>query len=274
MTTRPCDTLALSGSGWCGTERVDVLALNGGEIARLGALDADHRTGHVVDALLARPDRRRHAAAVPDPVGQARRMGLHAAGEVLDADLALEIADRLAAQALQQPQHPVLRKVLQLMGFRIQRGLVVVIEHRRANRHTRIDPAARQDVDGGQILGQPQRILQAERDHRRAQFDAAGALGGGSHDRDRGGDARLQVPTPQPDAVEAERFGALDHRQRLLVPGSRIGLVESADGQEPELAQRLSPRSLGHAVRPRRSAAPRRQAPAPARRSRRRRSSA
>ncbi len=52
------------------------------------------------------------------------------------------------------------------------------------------------------------------------------------------------MPTPQPDAVEAERFGALDHRQRLLVPGSRIGLIESADRQEPELAQRLS--AFGH----------------------------
>lgn len=48
------------------------------------------------------------------------------------------------------------------------------------------------------------------------------------------------MSTPQPDAVEAERFGTLDHRQRLLVPGPRIGLIEAADGQEPELAQRLS----------------------------------
>ena len=167
-------------------------------------------------------------------------MRLYPAGEVLDGDLALEVAHRVAAQALQQPHHPVLRKVLQLMGFRVQLGLVVVVEHRRADRHARIDPAARQNVDGREILGQPQRILQAERNHRRAQVDTAGALTGRRHDRDGGGDARLQVPTPQPDAVEAERLGALDHRQRLLVPRSWVGLIESADGQEPELAQGFS----------------------------------
>ena len=95
-------------------------------------------------------------------------MRLYPAGEVLDADLALEVAHRVAAQALQQPHHPVLGKVLQLMGFRVEIGLVVVVEHRRADRHARIDPAARQNVDSREILGQPQRILQAERNDRRA----------------------------------------------------------------------------------------------------------
>ena len=171
-------------------------------------------------------------------------MRLHPAGKVLDSDLALEIADRIAAQALQQPQHPVLGKVFQLMGFRVELGLVVVVEHRCAHRHAGIDPAAGQDVDRGKVLCQPERIFQAERDYRRAQFDAACALRRGGHDRDGGRDARLQVPTPQPDAVEAERLGALDHRQRLLVPLSRIGLIEPADGQETDLAQRLS--AFGH----------------------------
>jgi hypothetical protein len=52
------------------------------------------------------------------------------------------------------------------------------------------------------------------------------------------------MPVAQPDAVEAERFCTLDHRQRPLVPWSRIGVIEPADGQEPELAQRLS--AFGH----------------------------
>ena len=46
------------------------------------------------------------------------------------------------------------------------------------------------------------------------------------------------------EVMIGERFGTLDHRQRLLVPGPRIGFIESADGQEPELAQRLS--AFGH----------------------------
>jgi hypothetical protein len=44
------------------------------------------------------------------------------------------------------------------------------------------------------------------------------------------------MPTPQPDAVEAARLGALDHPQGLLMAGTRICFVETADGQEPELA--------------------------------------
>ena len=152
---------------------------------------------------------------------------------MLNPDVALEVADRIATEALEQTQHPVLREVLQLMAFRVQLGFEVVVKHRHADRNSRVDPAARQDVDGGQILGQPQRVLQAQRDHRGAQFDAAGALGGGSHDCDGGRDTRLQMPVAQPDAVEAERFGTLDHRQRLLVPRSRIRFIESADGQEP-----------------------------------------
>jgi hypothetical protein len=130
------------------------------------------------------------------------------------------------------------------MGFRLELGLVVVVEHRRANGHARIETAAGEDVDSRKVRGQPKRIFQAERDHRRAQFDATGALAGGSHDRNGGGDARLEVPTPKPDAVEAEPFCTLDHRQRLLVSGSRIGLAESADREEAELAQRLS--AFGH----------------------------
>ena len=113
--------------------------------------------------------------------------------------------------------------------------LVVVVEHRRAHRHPGVDPPARQEVDGGQVLGQPERILQAQRDDGRAQLDAAGALAGRRHDGDRGGDAGLQVPAAQPDAVEPERFGALDHLQRLLEPRARIGGVERPMVRNPSL---------------------------------------
>src|SRR5260370_4844482 len=104
-------------------ERVDVLGLNGREVARLRAFDADHRAGQVVDALLAGPDRRRQPAAVPDARGQPRRVRLHPTGELLDSDGALEVADRIAAQTLQEALHSIFREVLQLMAFRVPRGL-------------------------------------------------------------------------------------------------------------------------------------------------------
>src|SRR5258708_38415433 len=98
-------------------ERVDLLGLNGREVTRLRALDADHRAGQVVDALLAGPDRRRQAPAVPDARCQPRRVRLHPTGELLNPDGALEVADRSATDALEQTRYPGLREILPLIAF-------------------------------------------------------------------------------------------------------------------------------------------------------------
>src|SRR6478752_4876041 len=223
-----------------GPKRVDVLALDGGEVPRLGALDADHGARQVVDALRTGPRRRGHPAAVPDAAGQAGGVRLDAVGEPLDADGALEVADRFPPQRAEQSQHALLREVLNVVRAGVQRLLVVVVEHRSAHRHPGIDPPTGQQVNGGQILGEPERILQTQGDDGRAQFDAAGSLAGRRHHGDRGGDAGLQVPAAKPDTVEPQRFGALDHLQRLLEPRARVLGVETADGQEAELAQRFT----------------------------------
>ena len=91
--------------------------------------------------------------------------------------------------------------------------------HRRADAHARVEPAAGEDVDGGEVLGQPQRVLPAERDDRGPELDPAGALRRGRQHGDGRGDAVLQVPVPQPGAVEAEPLAELDDLQRRLVPG-------------------------------------------------------
>ena len=51
--------------------------------------------------------------------------------------------------------------------------------------HIAGEPAARQHVDRGEVLRQPQRVLPAERDYRRAELDPPGALRGRGQDRDR-----------------------------------------------------------------------------------------
>jgi hypothetical protein len=118
-------------------------------------------------------------------------MGLDAVGELLDADGACEIADRLATQVAQKPQHPVLREILHIGRFGIQRGLVVLVKHRRTDRHPGVDPAAGHDVDGRKVFCQPERVLEAEGDDRGADLYSIGALTGRSHDRDRRRDTRL-----------------------------------------------------------------------------------
>ncbi len=50
----------------------------------------------------------------------------------------------------------------------------------------------------------------------------------------------LQMPVPDPGAVEAELFSQGDDLESVLVPGARIGRVEQANGQEPELVQRYT----------------------------------
>ena len=244
MTTKPCDTLALSGRGWLGAEGVDLLALDRGEVSRLGAVDADHGTGQVVDSLRTRPLRRLEPAAVPDTIGQAGGVRLDAVGEPLDADDALEVADRFPAQTAQQPQHTVLREVLHVVGFGVEGGLVAVIAHRSAHGDTGVDATAGEDVHGGQVLGEPERVLQTERDDGGAEFDARRPLARGRHDRHRRRDPGLQVAAPEPHTVEAESLGPLDHLERLFDTRPGIGVVEPADGQEPELAQRFS--TSGH----------------------------
>jgi hypothetical protein len=121
--------------------------------------------------------------------------------------------------------------------------------HRRADADARVEPAPGQDVDRRQVLGQAQRIFPAQRDDRGAQLDPAGALGGGGEHGDRRGDAVLQVPVPDPGAVEAEPLAQLDDLQGRLVPGARVGGVEEADGQEAQLPQRG--RRNGHSASPR-----------------------
>ena len=194
--------------------------------------------------MLAGPRGRAQAgAAVPEPGAQARRVRLHPVGELLDPLGAPEARRGLAGHEPQQPQHPLVAEVLGVGGVRVERGLDVVPVHRRADADAGVEPAAGEHVDGGEVLGQPQRVLPAERDHRGAELDPAGALGGGGEHRDRRGDPVLQVPVADPGAVEAEPLAQLDHPQRGLVAAGRVGLVEQADGEEAELLQRLSRRA-------------------------------
>ena len=97
----------------------------------------------------------------------------------------LKGAHRFTTDHPQQALDPLVAEVFDLGGVGIQRFLHVVPAHRRPDAHAGVEPPAREQVDRRQILSQPQRILPAQRDHRRAEGDPAGALRSGSQDRDR-----------------------------------------------------------------------------------------
>ena len=94
------------------------------------------------------------AAAVPDPLGQPRGVGLDVAVELLVSDRGREVAYRITAQACEQSLDSVLGEVLHGMGFGIQSGLEMVVEQRGANRHTGVYSAAGQDVDRRKVFSE------------------------------------------------------------------------------------------------------------------------
>ena len=108
---------------------------------------------------------------------------------------------------------------------------------RRPDAEPRVEPPAGQDVHGRQVLGQPQRVLPAQRDHRRPKLDPRRALRGGGEHGDGGGDPVLQVPVAHPGGVKPKPFAKLDHLKRHLVPRPRILPVEQPDRQKPKLLQ-------------------------------------
>ena len=100
-----------------------------------------------------------------------------------------------------------------------------------------IQPPARQNVDGGKILGQPVRALIADRDDRRAELDPAGALGcrrqkGAAPTKYRapdaaGGPRRCRSPAPRHIRSCCER---------LLQPRQWIVVRIVAGGQKADMA--------------------------------------
>ena len=219
-------------------EGPDLGQLLGAEVVR--PLGLHHAAGQEVHPVLPGPPGRAQAApAVPGPPGQAGRVRLDPVGEDLDPDRAAEVGGRLAAQVREQPLDPSVAEV-DVAAVGVERLPDVLVVHRRPDADPRVEPAAGQEVDGGQVLGQAQRVLPAERDHRRPQLDPAGPLGRGGQHGDRRGDPELQVPVPDPGAVQAEPLAELDQLQRRLVAAGGVVLVEQPDRQEAQLAQRAS----------------------------------
>jgi hypothetical protein len=165
---------------------------------------------------------------------------LNPVGEDFESLPAAEISGGFAPHEVQQPLHPPVTEVLGVRGIRIQGVLDPVVEHRRADADTWIEAAAGQDINGGQVLGEPQRVFPAQRGNRGAEFDAPGALRGSRQHGHGRGDAVLQMAVADPGAVEAQALAQFDQLERglMALALARVGLVEEPDGQEPQLAQR------------------------------------
>ncbi|NYH20933.1 hypothetical protein GGD40_000412 [Paraburkholderia bryophila] len=85
----------------------------------------------------------------------------------------------------------------------------------------------RQHVDGGQIFGQPERILVTHLDHRRAESDTRGALARRRQKRRGGRHRALQMSLTYPRAVVAERLADAKLVERALETGERriVGII-------------------------------------------------
>ena len=186
-----------------GAKGTNLGLLNLSEILR--RLCSDHAAGEEVQTLLAGPRRGGQArAAVPDATCKAWGVRLHAVGEDFDARRSAEPRDRLAADRSEQALDSLIREIFDVTSVGVKGLLHLVIAHRRPDADPGIDPAAGEHVHRRQVLGQAERILPAERRDSRSHLDTAGALRRGGHDRDRRGDAELQVAVAKPRTVETE----------------------------------------------------------------------
>src|SRR3954471_14135744 len=253
MTTRPCETRAASPSG-CAARNARICAA----CSSAKSSDSPARTTLLVRKFMPAAPAQRAEARLPPPYHMREtRPGEcgctrsdHSSttpSRPADEGGPPAAADRgppPPADESHQPLAPPVGEVLDLGGVGVERPPDVVPVHRRADADAGVEPPAGEDGDRGEVLGQPQGVLPAERDDRRAQLDAGGPLGGRGQDGDRRGDPVLQVPVAHPRAVEAEALAEGDHLQRRLVAGTRVGVVEQADGEEAELLQRG--RGVGH----------------------------
>jgi hypothetical protein len=95
-----------------------------------------------------------------------------------------------------------------------------------------LEPPAGQHVGHGQVLGQPERALIADRYDRRAEFDAPGALRRGGEEHWRGRHVRHQVLLAYPGPVEAKPFPVLEQPQGALETLLGIFVDEAARHQQ------------------------------------------
>jgi hypothetical protein len=65
--------------------------------------------------------------------------------------------------------------------------------HRFTHAQPRIDSCPGEQIHGGQVLGYAQWVFPAQRGYRGSQLDPGGAVAGGGHHRDGGGDSELQM---------------------------------------------------------------------------------
>ena len=115
----------------------------------------------------------------------------------------------------------------------------LVVRGQPAAAHAEIDAAAAEVIDGGDVLGDVQRMAEREHLHRDPELHALRAPGQGGGDGERRRQHRavlLKVDLGQPDGVVAERLGG-GHLGHRLLEGDRLahprGLAEL--GEDPEL---------------------------------------
>ena len=176
ITTSPCDTRAAAPAGcafrnariwdcWIDAKSSTSSARTTDEVRKLTPFSPAQRA----DASDAPPYHIRDRS--PGECGCTRD------GELLEAVGPGERRRGRPGDEPQQPRDPLVAEVLEVGRVGIQRLPHVVPVHRLPDAEPRVEPAAGEHIDGRQVLGQPERVLPAERDHRRAELDSARCAG-------------------------------------------------------------------------------------------------
>src|SRR5256714_1383522 len=98
-------------------------------------------------------------------------------------------------------------------------------------------------IDGRDLFGDAQGVVQRKDLNRRPDAQALGPGGDGAGDEERGGDHRsngIEVDLPQPDAVDAPGLGRVRQLERLLEGLALTHPAAHLLDEDPEVHRRLS----------------------------------
>ncbi len=207
---------------WCATSRtsLDAQPLRGVEPGV--ALRIRQIAEQQIEPVGGRPvDRAVRAPAEPGLVGEPRHVRLHMRVLLCAIGCRQRLgAERVTAQSLEESLDQRVRVGVGERGDAVEGGEQVGVRGRGAHPH--VQAARGQRPDGGEVLGESEGRLEAQRHHVGLEGDARGALGcRGQHGQCRG-DAALEMTLPHPHGVEAEPLDTFDQAQHALEPAHGV----------------------------------------------------
>ena len=129
------------------------------------------------------------------------------------------------------------------MALAVGHAIDVVGADDAAAADAELEAAPADVIDGRDLFGDAQGVVQRKDLNRRPDAQALGPGGDGAGDEERGGDHRangIEVDLPQPDAVDAPGLGRVRQLERLLEGLALTRPAAHLLDEDPEVHRRLS----------------------------------